>query len=76
MNLTIRRGLQVPPWAGLESGLLGHGRGLCLYSCVILALSSVESSLSHVCHPQVVVLNGCASLFSALATVLCEVGGK
>lgn len=28
------------------------------------------------CHPQVVVLNGCASLFSALATVLCEVGGK
>lgn len=28
------------------------------------------------CHPQVVVLNGCASLFSALATVLCEAGGK
>lgn len=28
------------------------------------------------CHPQVVVLNGSASLFSALATVLCEVGGK
>lgn len=28
------------------------------------------------CRPQVVVLNGCASLFSALATVLCEVGGK
>jgi hypothetical protein len=24
----------------------------------------------------VVVLNGCASLFSALATVLCEAGGK
>ena len=28
------------------------------------------------CCPQVVVLNGCASLFSALATVLCEAGGE
>lgn len=83
IRLLVRRGLRGPPWLCCDSAQVGPPScGLALPLCPGIQAAGPRS-LPHrfilvpwTCLPQVVVLNGCASLFSALATVLCEAGGE
>lgn len=77
----VRRGLRGPPWLCWGSAQEGPPRSPASVPSGMQAAG--PRSLPHglilvlgMCCPQVVVLNGCASLFSALATVLCEAGGE